>query len=278
LPSATRAPTVLPARWIWATLPILELCKTSDARTEGRLRARPTGSEAVRCHGPAVWPRKSARPPHRPGDLLQRQPACACGQTCPRCAGGAQLHAKLAVSCPDDEFEREADRVADAVLRMPATETAMMSRGNAGATDRDEVRRAARPDRPGAAGGTGTVSLGHGEPLPAAERAFFEARFGEDFSTVRLHVDATAGAAALGFDARAFTLGRDIAFAPGEYAPGTAEESGSWPTSWCMSSSRPIGPRPQRSCTRPMADATASSSRATTPRQPSIAAGPMRFG
>ena len=58
-------------------------------------------------------------------------------------------------------------------------------------------------------------------PLPKSERAFFEARFGEDFSAVRLHVGATAGAAALGFDARAFTLGSDIAFAPGEYAPGT---------------------------------------------------------
>jgi hypothetical protein len=104
---------------------------------------------------------------------------------------------------------------------MPAAQAAMMPRGTAGMPDRNKVQRVPRPG-PSAAGGTRTLSLGRGEPLPANERAFFEARFGEDFSAVRLHADATAGAAALGFDARAFTLGRDIAFAPGEYAPGTA--------------------------------------------------------
>jgi hypothetical protein len=40
---------------------------------------------------------------------------------------------------------------------------------------------------------------------------------------VRLHDHAAAGAAARSIDARAFTLGADIAFAPGEYAPGTTE-------------------------------------------------------
>ena len=76
--------------------------------------------------------------------------------------------------------------------------------------------------RPAAEARQAGQALSRGVPLPDSERAFFEARFGEDFSAVRVHASATAGAAALGFDARAFTLGSNIAFAPGEYAPGTA--------------------------------------------------------
>ena len=49
-----------------------------------------------------------------------------------------------------------------------------------------------------------------------------ETRFGHDFSGVRVHNDreATLTAAALG--ARAFTLGRHIAFSSGQYEPGTS--------------------------------------------------------
>ena len=66
------------------------------------------------------------------------------------------------------------------------------------------------------------VSQG-GLPLAADLRSYFEPRFGHDFSRVRVHDNAAAGAAAQSINARAFTLGRDIAFAPGEYAPGTAQ-------------------------------------------------------
>ncbi|MEC4676263.1 MAG: DUF4157 domain-containing protein, partial [Nitrospirota bacterium] len=34
---------------------------------------------------------------------------------------------------------------------------------------------------------------GGGQPLPSSERAFFEPRFGADFSSVRLHTDTVAG-------------------------------------------------------------------------------------
>jgi hypothetical protein len=62
-----------------------------------------------------------------------------------------------------------------------------------------------------------------GAPLPADLRSYFEPRFGHDFSRVRIHDNAAAGAAAQSIHARAFTLGRDIAFAPGEYAPRTMQ-------------------------------------------------------
>jgi hypothetical protein len=60
-------------------------------------------------------------------------------------------------------------------------------------------------------------------PLPAGERAYFEPRFGRDLSDVRIHTDEAAASASSGINARAFTLGSDIAFARGEYAPGHRE-------------------------------------------------------
>lgn len=60
-----------------------------------------------------------------------------------------------------------------------------------------------------------------GNPLDAASRAFFEPRFGRDFSQVRVHADGRSADAAASVRARAFTVGRDIVFGAGEYAPGT---------------------------------------------------------
>src|SRR5262249_21219976 len=47
-------------------------------------------------------------------------------------------------------------------------------------------------------------------------------RFGRDFSQVRVHSNAKASSAAASIDARAFTVGRDIVFGAGEYAPNGA--------------------------------------------------------
>jgi len=66
------------------------------------------------------------------------------------------------------------------------------------------------------------ASLGGGEPLPAAERAFFEPRFERSFAGVRLHSGARAAALADAVAARAFTVGRSIVLGAGEHAPGTA--------------------------------------------------------
>jgi hypothetical protein len=62
-----------------------------------------------------------------------------------------------------------------------------------------------------------------GEPLAAATRAWFEPRFGHDFAAVRVHCDAAAGASAAALEARAYTLGTDIVFAPGRYRPGSRD-------------------------------------------------------
>jgi hypothetical protein len=58
-----------------------------------------------------------------------------------------------------------------------------------------------------------------GQPLDASARAFFEARFGHDFSQVRVHTDARAAASARAVHASAYTVGRDVVFGPGQYHP-----------------------------------------------------------
>jgi hypothetical protein len=57
--------------------------------------------------------------------------------------------------------------------------------------------------------------------LSPTERARFESLFGADFSTVRIHTGKEAGASALAIGARAYTAGRDIVFAPGQFEPHT---------------------------------------------------------
>jgi len=62
-----------------------------------------------------------------------------------------------------------------------------------------------------------------GEMLDRDTRAFFESRFGQDFSGVRIHTDSRAAESARAVNALAYTVGRDIAFAPGRFAPATTE-------------------------------------------------------
>jgi hypothetical protein len=60
-----------------------------------------------------------------------------------------------------------------------------------------------------------------GTPLTGEARAAMEARFGEDFSTVRIHADPRAAESARAVNARAYTVGRDVVFGSGQYAPAT---------------------------------------------------------
>jgi hypothetical protein len=60
-----------------------------------------------------------------------------------------------------------------------------------------------------------------GHSLDPQTRSFMEPRLGFDLSRVRVHTDAKAAQSAQDIDALAYTLGRDIVFAPAQYAPGS---------------------------------------------------------
>jgi hypothetical protein len=79
--------------------------------------------------------------------------------------------------------------------------------------------------RPGGARGGRLDSiraqLGSGDALPGAVRSRMEPAFGASFAGVRLHADATAAHLSDRLNARAFTIGRHVAFGRGEFQPGT---------------------------------------------------------
>jgi hypothetical protein len=62
-----------------------------------------------------------------------------------------------------------------------------------------------------------------GQPLDTETRTYMEPRFGHDFSQVRVHTDERAAASAEAVDALAYTVGRDIVFGQGQYAPTMSE-------------------------------------------------------
>lgn len=183
-------------------------------------------------------------------------------QTIGNQAVGRLIQAKLKVSQPGDKDEQEADRVADKVMRMPESQLQRQSQKDEEdkeirrrpkedeeeklsrqpkEEEKEEVQRVSlkKEEEKDAlqtktvAGNVPQVSprvqsqihslRGGGKPLPSAERAFFEPRFGHDFSQVRVHTDRDAAETAAAVNAKAFTIGHNVAFGSGQYAPQTTE-------------------------------------------------------
>ncbi len=181
--------------------------------------------------------------------------------TCPAC-GKAHAHdfgritvrervprqpqAAARVGAADDLFEREADAVADRVMRMPdgaapppcavcARDDSTIRRqtespysvddgvvtpaiGDDAAETVQSKAAAGGPAAPTPAAARAIAAVRGGSPLPAGVRAFMETRFGHDFGRVRIHTDGSAEAAARSLHARAYTLGRDVVFGVGQFA------------------------------------------------------------
>jgi hypothetical protein len=147
------------------------------------------------------------------------------------------LQAKLTVSNPTDIYEQEADRVAEQVMRMPATETIartalQIQRACCNKCEHEDkpvgLQRSAAgtPDVPAISAELESSIAGlsdRGDPLPTPVRSFMESRFGADFGGVRVHTDAHAHGLARAVDAQAFTVGRNVVFGAGHYAPETEQ-------------------------------------------------------
>lgn len=65
-----------------------------------------------------------------------------------------------------------------------------------------------------------------GRALDPASQSSMQSKFGQDFSGVRVHTDQQAASMAENMNARAFTTGRDVFFARGQYEPGSTEGKG----------------------------------------------------
>ncbi len=152
------------------------------------------------------------------------------------------LQAKLRIGQPDDIYEREADRVAEQMMRMPEpciSDKKDFDRENTNIQGKcpkgkqnEEIQQkhqedAIQPQRD--SGNTSEVPPelesninalnGGGQALPYSIRGFFEPRFGYDFSHVRLHKDESTEA----IDALAYTIGDNIVFNKSRYSPDTID-------------------------------------------------------
>jgi hypothetical protein len=151
------------------------------------------------------------------------------------------LQPKLTIGQADDQYEREADQVADRVMRMPAPRSSghgpaispvtahQAQRKCAECEEEEEVGTLQRKGSSGAeAPATAPPTVDQtlsspGQPLDPATRAYFEPRFGHDFSAVRIHTDTHAAESARAINARGYTAGNQIAFAAGQHSPETSE-------------------------------------------------------
>ncbi len=129
------------------------------------------------------------------------------------------IQTRRSMSDPNDFSEREADLVADQVMRMPPPHfqckplqtyhTIQPKTINENDLISDETESRINQ------------LSGQGLPISDEVRSFMEPRFGADFSNVRIHTDTNAAKAAQQINAKAFTVGNDIAFNAGEYTPET---------------------------------------------------------
>ena len=146
-------------------------------------------------------------------------------QTAPSATSGNQtLHRKLRIGSPDSPLERQADAVADQVMRMPEPtvqrkcarcqeDEKTLHRKEIGALNSPSV---APPI-------VHNVLAASGRPLDPVARSFMEPRFGRDFADVRIHIGERAAESADAVNALAYTVGRDVVFAEGQYRPETEE-------------------------------------------------------
>jgi hypothetical protein len=141
---------------------------------------------------------------------------------------------------PTDPAEREAEALADRVVRMrpsagagavcPAcADRADLARRSTDEPTEDSASQGLRMTPPTVGGvrvppGVEAAIRARqrgGSPLPGGARQFFEPRLAADLSSVRIHADAAAADLADRVQARAFTVDRDVFFARGTYSPGT---------------------------------------------------------
>ena len=143
---------------------------------------------------------------------------------------------KLAINKPGDIYEQEADRITEQVMRKPEPQLQHNCACGGGCprcqTEQPGRERESLQTKRVQAVDTGQIAAppivhevlrSPGQPLDPATRAFMEPRFGHDFSRVRVHTDAKAAESARAVNALAYTVGHDVAFGAGQYAPKTSE-------------------------------------------------------
>ena len=148
------------------------------------------------------------------------------------------LQAKPMENEPGDQHEQKADHTANQTIVMPGTTLRLQRKcgctggssscgscedyGNSSLRLQRLVTPANTPSVAAAPVLVHDVLHSPGQALDQNTRSFFEQRFGQDLSNVRIHNDDRAGKSARAVNAAAYTVGSNIVFERGQYAPGTS--------------------------------------------------------
>ncbi len=170
------------------------------------------------------------------------------------------IQTKLTVGAPDDPYEKEADAMADKVMRMPEHSFVQRKCAECSEEDEKQVQRKVNTEfiqmkcaafsheddqvnRKTAETITPFIqakssqsfdvsdpmaasiesSRGGGARLDDNTQSFMESRFGAGFSQVNIHTDSNSLQMNRQLNAQAFTVGNDIFFNEHKYSPGTSE-------------------------------------------------------
>jgi hypothetical protein len=207
--------------------------KADSAKTNSPLQRQDAYGTFDGVHARGMPPIAGAKPAARKQNMARLQRAYG-NQAVLRMLALSRpaIQPKLVVNQPGDAYEQEADRVADQVMRMPdpslsvASAPAQLSRKCAECEAEEKPKMLQAKPAGSAQDAVGDAPpIVHealrspGQPLDAAARAFFEPRFGHDFSTVRVHSDGSVASSAHAVNARAYTRGDRIVFGAGQYSP-----------------------------------------------------------
>ncbi len=143
------------------------------------------------------------------------------------------IQPKLSISNPDDPEEHEAEGVAEQVMRASSAHTVSAPCACSSGVDACEECRQKQSTvsrKPANNQGVAEKPAEHsverilsspGAPLDTVTRAFFEPRFGRDFSNVRVHNDGEAAESARSVGALAYAAGNHVVFGQGQFSPST---------------------------------------------------------
>jgi len=192
---------------------------------------------------------------------IKNNSLCSCEGNCPRCRINndntnhvpSVIQAKLKVSQPSDEYEQEADMVAEKVMSISSSQVSNLQIKDSDDENYkiDRKYKSCEDDGDGnkenlkeihiKRKGTNTNSSNtldisdstanniknivkqQGSPLDTSTREFMEQRFGYDFSNIKIHNDNNATKSAKSINALAYTIGNNVIFGVNNYNTNTVE-------------------------------------------------------
>ena len=141
------------------------------------------------------------------------------------------IQRKLSIGASNDIYEKEADAMADKVMRMETSGPLKFSPAadnvKRKCAECEEEEKLQRKESKGDTVSTApsivqdVLSSSSGKSMDEDTRSFMESRFNYDFSNVKIHDDGLAAKSANSINALAYTSGNNVVFNSQQYNPGS---------------------------------------------------------